>query len=260
MADEGLVARPKRRHRGLTRADKRARRAPDLVGRDYSALAPTVKWCGDFKQIDTDEGPLYLGSVEDFYSRRLLGFAMSERYPTAELAKAAINMAVAVRGGDVAGVIFHSDQGQYTSIAHTDRLDEIDAAPSIGTVGDSFDNAMAEALNGTFKAELVHLHGPWRTASSSNTPRSTGSIGTTRGGCTARSMTSHPSNTKPTGTVTTPACCYPNTNQPALHESRGGSVAQNQRHGVGPLPPERTPPRALARAFRGQISPFGFGR
>jgi putative transposase len=112
MSHAGLVARPQRHHRkGLTRADKRARRAPDLVGRDFSAEAPNVKWCGDFKQIDTGEGPLYLGSVEDLFSRRLLGFAMSEWYPTAELAKAAIHMAVAVRGGDVAGVIFHSDQG-----------------------------------------------------------------------------------------------------------------------------------------------------
>jgi len=119
MADEGLVARPKRHHRkGLTRADKRARRAPDLVGRDFTAPSPNLKWCGDFKQIDTDEGPIYLGSVEDFYSRRLVGFAMSEHYPEAELAKAAIHMAVAVRGGDVAGVIFHTDQGtQYTADA-----------------------------------------------------------------------------------------------------------------------------------------------
>src|SRR5262249_59538101 len=67
-----------------------------LVGRDFSAPAPNVKWCGDFKQIDTDDGPLYLGSVEDFYSRRLLGFAMSEHYPDAELAKAAIHMAVEI--------------------------------------------------------------------------------------------------------------------------------------------------------------------
>jgi HTH-like domain/Integrase core domain len=112
MAEEGLVARPKRRHRtGLTRSDRQARRAPDLVQREFSAPAPNVKWCGDFKQIDTDEGPIFLGSVEDLYSRRLLGFAMSECYPTAELAQAAIHMAVAVRGGDVAGVIFHTDQG-----------------------------------------------------------------------------------------------------------------------------------------------------
>jgi putative transposase len=112
MAAEGLVARPKSRDRkGLTRADKGARRAPDLVGRDFSASTPNVNWCGDFKQIDTDEGPIFLGSVEDLFSRRLLGFAMSEHYPTAELATVALHMAVVVRGGDVAGVIFHTDQG-----------------------------------------------------------------------------------------------------------------------------------------------------
>ena len=156
MAAEGLVARPKRHHRGLTRADKRARRAPDLVGRDFNAGAPNIKWCGDFKQIDTDEGPLYLGSVEDFYSRRLLGFAMSEHYPDAELAKAAINMAVAVRGGDVAGVIFHSDRGcQYTSAEFRALCDAHGVQQSMGKTGVCWDNALAESFFATYKLELI---------------------------------------------------------------------------------------------------------
>jgi putative transposase len=159
MAAEGLVARPKRHHRGLTRADKRAHRAPDLVSRDYSAPAPNVKWCGDFKQIDTDEGPLFLGSVEDFYSRRLLGFAMSEHYPTAELAKAAIHMAVAVRGGDVAGVIFHSDQGtQYTADAFRAACATLRIRQSMGRVGSALDNAVAESFFSTLEHELLRKH------------------------------------------------------------------------------------------------------
>ena len=159
MADEGLVARPKRHHRGLTRADKRARRAPDLVGRDFNADAPNVKWCGDFKQIDTDDGALYLGSVEDFFSRRLLGFAMSETYPDAELAKAAINMAVAVRGGAVAGVIFHSDQGtQYTSDAFARACVALRIRQSMGRVGSALDNAVAESFFSTLEHELLRKH------------------------------------------------------------------------------------------------------
>ncbi len=159
MAAEGLVARPKRRHRGLTRSDKRARRAPDLVGRDFSAPAPNLKWCGDFKQIDTDEGPTYLGSVEDLYSRRMLGFAMSEHYPDAELATAAINMAVAVRGGDVAGVIFHTDQGtQYTADAFARACTALEIRQSMGRVGCALDNAVAESFFSTLEHELLSKH------------------------------------------------------------------------------------------------------
>ena len=80
MAAQQLVARPKRRRRSLTRADKTARRAPDLVGRDFTAPAPNVKWCGDLTEIPTTEGKLYLAAVEDLFSRRLLGFAMSDRH------------------------------------------------------------------------------------------------------------------------------------------------------------------------------------
>ena len=110
MAEQRLVGRPKRRRRSLTRADKTARRAPDLLRRDFSALAPDVKWCGDLTEIPTAEGKLYLAAVEDLFSRRLLGFAMSDRHD-AELAVASLRMAAAVRGGSVAGVIFHTDQG-----------------------------------------------------------------------------------------------------------------------------------------------------
>ena len=88
MARQGLQARPKRRRRGLTRPDKSAAPAPDLLQRDFTAERADQKWCGDFKQVDTDAGPVFLASVEDLYSRRMLGFATSERHPTAELAEA----------------------------------------------------------------------------------------------------------------------------------------------------------------------------
>ena len=94
------------------------RRRRDLLKRDFTAEAPDQKWCGDFKQVHTDAGPVFLATVEDLFSRRMLGFAQSDSYPTAQLAAAAINMAAATRGGDVAGVIFHTDKGsQYTSDA-----------------------------------------------------------------------------------------------------------------------------------------------
>ncbi len=110
MARQGLVARPARTRRGwLTRPDKAAAPAPDLVKRDFTA--PTINpWCGDPTEVPTDEGKLYLATVEDLASKRILGFGLSEHHD-ATLATGALNMAVTVRGGDVAGNIFHSDRG-----------------------------------------------------------------------------------------------------------------------------------------------------
>ena len=111
MARQGLVGRPtRRRFRCLTRPDKAAPPAPDLVKRDFTAPAINVKWCGDLTEVPTDEGKLYLAHVEDLASRRIPGFALSEHHD-APLAVAALQMAAAVRGGDVTGVIFHSDRG-----------------------------------------------------------------------------------------------------------------------------------------------------
>ena len=115
MAEQHLVARGKHHRRSTTRADKSARKAADALGRDFSPPAqPDVRWCGDLTEIPTDEGVLYLASILDLHSRRCVGFALGEHHD-AELARAALCVAIAVRGGDVAGVVFHSDQGgEYT--------------------------------------------------------------------------------------------------------------------------------------------------
>lgn len=156
MRRQGLVARPKKRRKSLTKADKSAPPVPDLLGRDFTAAAPNLKWCGDFSQIDTREGPVFLGTCEDLFSRRLLGFALSDDYPTAELAKAAINMAVAVRGGDVDGVIFHADRGtQYMSRAFAEACDKLGIRRSAGRVGSALDNAASESFFSTLEHELL---------------------------------------------------------------------------------------------------------
>ena len=156
MARQGLVARPKRRRRGLTKPDRAAPPVPDLLRRDFGASKPNEKWCGDFKQIDTDEGPVFLASVEDLFSRRMLGFALSDRYPDAGLATAAIHMAVAVRGGDVAGVIFHTDRGsQYHAGAFVAACDRLGVVRSNGRVGSALDNAAAESFFSTLEFELL---------------------------------------------------------------------------------------------------------
>jgi putative transposase len=111
MAEMGLAARPKKRRKGTTRRGKGRWRAPDLVKRDFPAAALNVKWYGDGTDIDTDEGKLYLDSVLDVGSRRVLGFALGEHHD-ADLAYGALVMAVAVRGGAVPGVIMHTDYAE----------------------------------------------------------------------------------------------------------------------------------------------------
>ena len=131
---------------------------PDLLRRDFSAPAPDSKWCGDLKIVDTLEGPLYLDSVEDLFSRRMLGFAMSE-HPDAALARDALHMAVAVRGGDVAGVIFHSDKGStYTADLFTRACTNLKIRQSMGRVGCALDNAAAESFFSTLEHELLTRH------------------------------------------------------------------------------------------------------
>ncbi|WP_157530417.1 DDE-type integrase/transposase/recombinase, partial [Microtetraspora niveoalba] len=112
MAELGLAGRPPKKRRSLTRQGRRPA-APDLVRRKFTAIAPDVLWCGDVTEIDTGEGKLYLATVEDLFSRRLLGYAMSEHHDAA-LTVASLQMAVATRGGDVDGVVFHSDRAVST--------------------------------------------------------------------------------------------------------------------------------------------------
>jgi putative transposase len=155
MSRQHLVARPKKRFRCLTRPDKRAVPFPDLVRRDFSAPAPDLKWCGDMTEIPTLEGKLYLADVEDLFSRRVVGFAISE-HPDAELAKAALQTAVAVRGGTVAGVIFHTDRGStYTADLFTEACELHKIRQSMGRTGSCLDNAAAESFFSTLEHELL---------------------------------------------------------------------------------------------------------
>ena len=108
MRRQGLFGRKPKRSKGLTRQDRAAAKFPDLLNRDFSAPAPNLKWCGDITEIPTGQGKLYLASVLDMASRRVLGFALGEHHDAA-LTYGALAMAVAVRGGQVPGVIMHTD-------------------------------------------------------------------------------------------------------------------------------------------------------
>jgi putative transposase len=156
MARQRLVGRAtRRRFRCLTRPDKAAAPAPDLVKRDFTAPAINLKWCGDLTEVPTDEGKLYLAHVEDLASRRIPGFALSEHHD-AEVAVAALQMAAAVRGGDVAGVIFHSDRGsEYTADLFETACRRLAVRQSMGRVGSCFDNAASESFHSTLEFELL---------------------------------------------------------------------------------------------------------
>jgi putative transposase len=156
MARQGLQGRsPKRKRRSLTRPDKAAAPIPDLVGRDFGAERINQKWCGDLTEIPTEEGKLYLAIVEDLASRRLAGFAIGEHHD-APLAKAALCMAAAVRGGDVAGVVFHTDKGgEYTGDLFANACAALGVVQSMGRVASALDNAAAESFNSTLEHELL---------------------------------------------------------------------------------------------------------
>jgi transposase InsO family protein len=158
MARQGLAGRVRKRRKGLTRPDKRKRPFPDLLNRGFTAPAPNLKWCGDITEIPTDEGKLYLATVLDLFSRRLLGYATSA-HPDAVLAGQAIKMAVAARGGNVAGVIFHTDRGStYTADDFTGLCTRLKITQSMGRVGSCFDNAAAESFFSTLEWEVLSRH------------------------------------------------------------------------------------------------------
>ena len=157
MAEMGLAARRTKRRRGSTRPGKGRWKAPDLVKRDFPAEQINVKWYGDGTGIDTDEGKLYLDSVLDVGSRRVLGFALGEHHD-ADLAYGALVMAVAVRGGHVPGVIMHTDQGsEYTADLFRAACQRLSISQSMGRPGSALDNAVIESWHSTLEFELRRL-------------------------------------------------------------------------------------------------------
>ena len=156
MAEQGLLARRKRRRRSTTRPDRSARKAPDALRRDFTPPAtPNTRWVGDLTEIPTDQGKLHLAAILDLHSRRCVGFAMGAHHD-AELARAALCMAIAIRGGSVSGVIFHTDQGsEYTGQLFAQACRGADVTQSMGRTGSALDNAAAESFNSTLEFELL---------------------------------------------------------------------------------------------------------
>ncbi|WP_152979893.1 IS3 family transposase [Mesorhizobium sp. 1M-11] len=160
MGLEGIIrGKPIR----TTVSDKAAPCPLDHVNRQFHAPAPTMLWVSDFTYVATWTGFVYVAFVIDTYARRIVGWRVS-RTAHASFVLDALEQALhdrrPVQGG---GLIHHSDRGsQYVSIRYTERLAEAGVEPSVGSVGDSYDNALAETINGLYKAEVIHRRGPWR--------------------------------------------------------------------------------------------------
>lgn len=167
MAAHGLhgVVRTRKAPR-TTIADPNATRPADLVDRHFAAFTPNQLWVADFTYCPTWAGMVYVAFVFDVFSRRILGWRAATSMTT-PLVLDCLEQAIWTRQREgvasLDGLVFHNDAGsQYTSIAFTERLVDAGIDASVGSVGDAYDNALAESQIGIFKAELFHQHGPWR--------------------------------------------------------------------------------------------------
>jgi len=155
---QGAVRGAKRR---TTIADDKAERPLDRVKRQFAASRPNELWVADFTFVATWTGFVYVAFVIDVFARCIIGWRVA-RSMRAELVLDALEQALWARS-DVRGVVHHSDRGsQYLSIRYTERLTAAGAQPSVGSVGDSYDNALAETIIGLYKTEVIHRRGPWR--------------------------------------------------------------------------------------------------
>jgi putative transposase len=165
MRTAGLVGARRGKVKKTTIADPDAQRAADLVARHFAPTAPDRLWVADITYVSTWSGWVYVAFVTDAYARRILGWRCGTTMST-QLVLDALDQAIWTRtrtGADLESVVAHSDRGsQYTSLRYGERLAEAGISPSVGSVGDSFDNALAETINGLYKTELIKPRGPWK--------------------------------------------------------------------------------------------------
>ena len=163
MAEMGLRGVVRGRAWTTTTDASGATRSPDLVERKFTATRPNQLWVSDFTYVATWRGFVYVAFVIDVFSRRIVGWRVSDSMRT-DFVLDALEQAVCERGATaLAGLVHHSDRGtQYVSMRYTDRLADNGIAPSVGSRGDAYDNALAESVIGLFKTEVIRRLGPWR--------------------------------------------------------------------------------------------------
>ena len=163
MRDLGLRGVIRGRRAKTTVPDEALERPMDLVNREFQASSPNALWVADLTYVATWRGFVYVAFVIDVFARRIVGWRVSSSLH-ADIALDALEQALYDRGvNQKTGLVHHSDRGvQYLSIRYADRLSEVGISPSVGSVGDSYDNALAETINGLYKTEVIRSRGPWR--------------------------------------------------------------------------------------------------
>jgi transposase InsO family protein len=146
-----------------TLPDKAVPCPPDRVNRQFKADRPNQLWVSDFTYVSTWQGFVYVAFVIDVFARRIVGWRVSSSMHT-DFVPDALEQALYARQPELGTLVHHSDRGsQYVFIRYTERLAEAGIEPSVGSRGDSYDNALAETINGLYKAEMIHRRGPWKT-------------------------------------------------------------------------------------------------
>lgn len=146
-----------------TLSDPAAARPADLVNRKFATAAPNRLWVADITYVRTFQGFCYTAFITDACTKAIKGWAVSATMHTRDLPLQAFNHAVWQSNSDLSELVHHSDRGsQYLSLTYTDRLAELGIAPSVGSRGDSYDNALAESVNASYKTELIYPNRPWR--------------------------------------------------------------------------------------------------
>ncbi len=161
MRDMGLQGAVRGRKYKTTIVDEAAERPPDRVQRNFTAARPNQIWVADLTYVATWVGFVYVAFIVDVFSRKIVGWRVSSSLRS-DLALDALEQALHARS-DLDGLVHHSDRGvQYLSIRYTERLAEAGIESSVGSIGDSYDNALAETINGLYKTEVIRRQGPWR--------------------------------------------------------------------------------------------------
>jgi putative transposase len=162
MGELGLQGVRRGKTRRTTTPDAATARPADLVKRDFSASRPNQLWVADLTYVATWSGFVYVAFVIDAFSRFIVGWQASWSLRT-DLALDGLEMAIWARRDELEGLVHHSDRGsQYLAIRYTERLAEAGAVTSVGSRGDSYDNALAETIIGLYKTELIRRRGPWK--------------------------------------------------------------------------------------------------
>lgn len=167
MRQQGLQGARRGKRVRTTRPDPKAPCPLDRVNRQFKADRPNQLWVSDFTYVSTWQGWLYVAFVIDVFARRIVGWRVSAAMTT-DFVLDALEQALYARQPEGDGtLVHHSDRGsQYVSIRYSERLSEAGIEPSVGSRGDSYDNALAETINGLYKAELIHRRAPWKTRES----------------------------------------------------------------------------------------------